>query len=776
MAAGGATPLGNLPVELTSFVGRTQELPEIRRLLAVAHAVTLTGPGGIGKTRLALRAARELAPHFAHGVWLVELAEVDNPEVVVQAVARVLGVHEQPGATTHEAVVAHLLERQLLIVLDNCEHLIDACRDLVAAIVSRDRDVRVLATSRQRLGLVGESLISVPPLELQAEQEHTSSGVVPTSDAVTLLVDRSRALVPEFTLTDETRDAVVEICRRLDGMPLAIELAAVRLASLTPTDLLDRLDDRFRLLTAARDQRSRRHQALRAAVEWSHELLGPEERMLWRRLSVFAGSVGIDGAEAVCAGDGLERDRVLDLIASLVDSSVLTVVHGAHRTRYRLLDTMRLYGAERLREAGEELELRRRHALWYASLVSADERPWWMSPGQPDAVDVLDVEWANIEAALDFVSGSAEGAPIGLRMATDLTVYWIMRGSYRTGGARLDALLDAAPALTAERAFALWARGFMAQAIGDSDTSLESYEAARQLSEQIGAKRQLGYALMGLALVRLRRGELDPGSEALLASDDLTREHPVDRGFNRLLTATLLAVVGEWARAAGAVREGLDATAALGDSFVRGSLLVVAGTIEWQLGDTSAAVANINDAVRIGDRLGWRGALNQALDARAWIAASMGELERAAMLEGAVTSLRQDLGTVGLPWWQPQRDRAAAQIREGLDEPRARECYEHGYALAREHAAARLALDEVLPPARPTSAAERDPLALTERELEVARLVADGRSNPAIAEALYVSTATVKTHVSHILQKLALESRVQLASWIAAHDPEPADR
>ena len=304
---------GNLPVELTSFVGRTRELLEIRRLLAVAHTVTLTGLGGIGKTRLALRAAHQLARHFPDGVWWVELGELETGDLVVDALAHALEVSERPGAGVEASVLAHLRDRRPLIVFDNCEHLVDACRALVSTLVSRNENVRVLCTSRQRLGVPGESIVVVSPLAVPAATERSSVGAVSEVDAVSLLIDRARVLVPDFVVTDDNFGAVTEICERLDGLPLAIELAAVRLASLAPADLLDRLDDRFRLLTTERDHQSRRHQALRAAVEWSHDLLGVEEQVLWRRCSVFAGSFGIDAAEAVCSADGLDRDRIVDL-------------------------------------------------------------------------------------------------------------------------------------------------------------------------------------------------------------------------------------------------------------------------------------------------------------------------------------------------------------------------------------------------------------------------------------------------------------------------------
>src|SRR4051794_6848780 len=342
---------GNVQVELSSFVGRAQELLEIRRLLAVARTVTLTGAGGIGKSRLALRAAHQLGRHFPDGVWWVELAEVDSPELLVDAVANAVGATERPRVASADALVDFLCGQRLLLVLDNCEHLVAACHDLVTALVSRGEAVRVLCTSRQRLGVSGESIVVVSPLGVPNRGSHTSVTALGEVEAVKLLVDRAQATAPDFVLTDENAEAASEICRRLDGLPLAIELASVRLASLSANDLLARLDDRFRLLRTERHQ-SRRHQAIRATVEWSYELLTEEERILWRRASVFPGGFGIAAAEAVCSGDGLEQDRIVDLLASLVERSILTMRHGGRSSRYGLLETMRLYGAERLRGVG----------------------------------------------------------------------------------------------------------------------------------------------------------------------------------------------------------------------------------------------------------------------------------------------------------------------------------------------------------------------------------------------------------------------------------------
>jgi predicted ATPase/DNA-binding CsgD family transcriptional regulator len=767
---------GNLPVELSSFVGRAPELLEIRRLLPVAHAVTLTGPGGIGKSRLALHAGHKLKRLFPDGVWMVELAELDAPDLLPHAVAHALRVYERPDVAIEDALVAHLKERRELLVLDNCEHLLSACRQLVSAVVSRCDRVRILCTSRQRLGVAGEAIVAVSALEVPAVAAKLPIAGLAEVEALRLLVDRAVAAAPDFALTDENRGAASDICRRLDGLPLAIELAAVRLASMTADDLLERLDDRFRLLATDRSPESPRHQALRATVEWSHELLSDEERTLWRRLSVFAGRFGIDAAEAVCSGTGLERDRVLDVVGSLVDRSILTMGRGGRRGRYRLLETMRLYGAERLREAGEDTERLSRHAAWYAQLISAGDRPWWGTPDQVDVLDLLDVEWANVEAALDFCAGSAADAQAGLRMATDLWLYWVVRGSYRIGRRHLEAFLAQAPAPNATRAMALWAFGFLTQATGDHDVALTGFEEARRINTETGGERELGYALFGLGLVRLRLGKLQLALESLAASREtmLRVDDAMGRALGLYFLATALAAAGQLTDARRLAQEGLEASERAGDTFARGILNTLLGIVEWRLDDAQAAEARIKEAVRTQNRIGHRWGMATSLEGLAWVAASSGRPERASLLLGASASLWQELGINLIPYWQPHHDGCEAAARADLGETRCRACWEEGYALSRGQEVAAALEDTVPEEHRPAVISGEDAFELTARELEVARLVADGLSNPAIAAALFVSVATVKTHVSHILGKLGLQSRVQLASWVADHDPGPA--
>jgi predicted ATPase/DNA-binding CsgD family transcriptional regulator len=365
----GARP-GDLPPELTSFVGRRNEVIEAKKMISASRLVTLTGPGGVGKTRLALRVAADVRRAFADGVKLVELSRLRDPVQLAGAVAESLGLREDPGGSSMAVLTDHLRERRMLLVLDNCEHMVEPVAVLTGALLNRCPPLRILTTGREPLGIEGEMTLPVPSLSVPDPRRSYSPQELSRFEAVTLFIDRARAKVPGFGITDDNQAAVVEICRRLDGLPLAIELAAVRIRALSAQQIADRLDDRYRLLTAGPRSSPTRQQTLRACIQWSHDLCSPREQLLWARLSIFSGGFRLDAAEGICAGDGLAGEDVLDLVSSLVDKSILMPEEHGPVLRYRMLETIREFGRERLRESGEYAELYHRHRRWYADLVA----------------------------------------------------------------------------------------------------------------------------------------------------------------------------------------------------------------------------------------------------------------------------------------------------------------------------------------------------------------------------------------------------------------------
>src|SRR5215470_14041325 len=374
--APGARVTGNLPAELTSFVGRRNEIAEVRRLLASSRLVTLTGVGGVGKTRLALRAAAGLRRAFRDGVWLVRLDQLRDEALVAQAVAGALGLQDRTRYAPVAALADYLAGRQLLLVLDNCEHLVDAAAELADQVLRAAAGLRVLATSREALTIEGETVLAVPPLPAPQAGRPLSVAELARFPAVSLFAERAAQVVPGFAVTEANAAAVAGICRRLEGLPLAIELAAARLPVLSAEQIDARLGDRLGLLTRGGRTRPDRQRTLRASIEWSYELCTRAERLLWARLSVFAGGFELDAAEGVCADDRLAAGDVLDLVADLAGKSILIAEHREGVARYRLPEPLREFGQERLCESGEETALRRRHRDWHEQLARRADTDW----------------------------------------------------------------------------------------------------------------------------------------------------------------------------------------------------------------------------------------------------------------------------------------------------------------------------------------------------------------------------------------------------------------
>jgi predicted ATPase/DNA-binding CsgD family transcriptional regulator len=488
----------NLPVALTSFVGRERELAELREALAETRLLTLTGPGGCGKTRLALRAGAEVLDRFPGGVWWVELAPLAGEKLVGAAVAEALGVRPLPGTSELQAACAYLASRRALVVLDNCEHLLGACSGATEAVLKAAPEVVVLATSRAPLGVGGETDWRVPPLTLPAPE--SSSGALAESDAVSLFVERARKVRPGFALSDGNARSVARVCGELDGLPLAIELAAARVRMLSVDQIAAGVSDRFLLLTGGARTAAERQQTLRASVDWSHDLLSVDERVLLRRVAVFAGGFTLEAAESVCAGDGIERDRVLDLLGSLVEQSLVNAEHREAGVRYRLLETVRGYGLERLAGAGEEEAVRTRHRDYYLALAEK-AGPQLETGRQREWLERLDPEAANLRRAIGW---AAETEPAkALRLCAALTFWWQQRGHLSEADALFSKALEAhdADELTSARAQVMWGRAYLCALSGRFETAIADAEALLAKAEQVGDEGAVARALQVIGMV-----------------------------------------------------------------------------------------------------------------------------------------------------------------------------------------------------------------------------------------------------------------------------------
>jgi len=681
-----ATHPTNLPSSSTRFVGRIWEQRELAEVLSTTRLLTLTGPGGCGKTRLALEVAGTLGSASPDGVWLVELAGLGDAALVPRAVADALGVREQPGQDLRATVCDFLAPRQVLLVLDNCEHLLDGCAPFAALLLRTCAGVRLLATSRQALGIAGETVWRVAGLASPDEGVAVDLEGLVRFDAVRLLVERARTVRSTFALTERNAPAVLQICQRLDGLPLALELAAARLGHLGVEDVAARLDDRFALLTGGSRTSLPRQQTLRATMEWSYGLLTAAEQTVLRHLAVFAGGCTLEAAATVCAGAGVEGEQVLDLLAGLIDKSLLALEERDGRGRYRLLETVRQYGREQLEAAGDAAQARLRHQDWSLALAEAAEQEL-TGPDQGVWLSRLETEHDNLRAALAWARDTGQSA-VGLRLATALWRFWYTHGHLSEGRAWLEELLVAAePIATAlpasVRAAALYGMGVLAWAQGDYDRTTTLCADSLALCRDLGDRRGIACALTTLGNVAISRG--DYTRARALHEEGLGHRRALGDTWGMALSLHNLGNVataqGDYARAAALHEESLALRRGLGDAAGIAASLGSLASVATTQGGYARATALSEEGLAVARELGDKRLSADALTDQGRLALARGDAARALVLVEEGLALYRRLGD------QWGIARALAALGRGAlargDTARARAVYEEGLALYR---------------------------------------------------------------------------------------------
>jgi len=639
----------NLPQQVTTFIGREREHVQIKAALKKTRLLTLTGIGGIGKTRLSLQVAADVINEFADGVWFVELAPLTDSNLVPQVVATILGVKEDAGRPLTEALVASVRERQLLLVLDNCEHLVSACAELARQLLQAGPKLSILVTSREPLNISGEAVYTVPPLSIPSLDESMATDAIMRFEAVHLFVDRARATQASFRHSDQDMPAIVEICQRLDGIPLALELAAARVRALSVEEIAARVNDRFRLLTSGNRTAQPRQQTLRAMIDWSYDLLHDRERTLLRRLAVFAGSWTLEAAEGVGSGGGIEESEVLDLLTDLVEKSLVMV--DAEGGRYRLLETVRQYAHELLAESGEMEDARARHLGYFLRLAEA---AWsgLVGPQQGVWLARLDFERENLLAAHAWCMQSKGGGELALKLANSIKQYWVSRGQL---GLRYRLVVEAlahsgAQSRNLARCHGLFNAGQVCYFMGDYDQSIEYLREGLAIARELQEHARIEACLQLLGLSSLGRGDTTAArgylEEAVVRARDQGDRREMAAAINGL--AQFHRVVGELNAAEPLYQDVLALAKEIGDRESEAVAELNLAMVAICKGLADHARPMLLEAIAIARDMGSRPTGQSAIEVTAGMAAEQEFWERAARLFGAAeaqavqTGLRRD--------------------------------------------------------------------------------------------------------------------------------------
>lgn len=810
-----ARPLSsNLPVPLSSFIGREREINDVKHLLPAARLVSLTGVGGCGKTRLAIEVARSVFGTYDDAICWVELASLADEALLPQTVAEALHVREIPNQALSETLANFLKSKNLLLVLDNCEHLISACAQLSEQLLRACPDLKILATSREPLGIDGETVYQVPTLSLP-EPSASSLRQLLRSEAMCLFVERARAGDPGFSLTEQNGRAAAQICRRLDGIPLAIELAAVRVKLLSVEHLAERLDDRFNLLTSGSHTALPRHQTLRATIDWSYDLLPEEARVLFRRLAVFAGGFTLEAAEQICADESLLKPAVVDRLGRLVDRSLVIVVQQAEEERYGLLETIREYAREKCSASGEEERVQQRHFDFFLKLAEQAE-PRLYEAQEASWLNRLEREHDNLRRALEWSQGTDDRNELGLRLAGALGKFWEIRGYFREGREYISAALSRATVSgTSSHTKAVFTEGDLAFEQGDFQVARARLEQSISAYRKLGASHRAGLAeaLRQCGYCATEMGDYATASRMLTEALGTMRELKNPTGIARTLWQLGWAMLrsGDFEHAAQYFEEALPMVRQIGSKYQMSLVLSGLADLRFYRGDYEAAAALEEESLQCAREVGYTWRVPASLGSLARIAIRQGNLKKAAALLGESITLRREIGEQGGTAWclekfaevaliQAQHESSARQaeafgraarlygaaatlraaigsaldlidqsdyerhlalIRGRLGQAAFKTIWAEGQAMALEQAIA-YALEAATPPEQLVKQAFGG---LTGRERQVAELIAQGKSNREIAQAMMVEVKTVETYVTRILGKLGFDSRVQIATW-----------
>ncbi|HET9909513.1 MAG TPA: LuxR C-terminal-related transcriptional regulator [Anaerolineales bacterium] len=775
----------NLPTQLTSFVGREKELADVKRLLQNTHLLTLIGLGGTGKTRLSLEAAGEMLHLYPDGVWFVELAPILDPRLVPRTTAIAIGLRDEPQRPVIDMLCDYLHEKKILIVLDNCEHLVDACARTADRILRAAPDTRILASSREALGIGGEVTYRVPSLDLPDLSHLPPVDSLSQYEAVKLFIDRATSAVPTFTVTNDNAPALAQVCYHLDGVPLAIELAAAKIRVLTVEQIAKRLDDRFRLLTGGSRTVLERHQTLRAAIDWSFNLLLEDEQALFQRLSVFVGGWTLEAAESVCEGGSVKREDILNRLEQLVNKSLVITEEVEHESRYHMLETIRQYAREKLFDTGQDKTLRQKHGDWFLKLAEDAERGLLFGKEFAKWMDRLEHDLDNFRAALAWLL-ETEQIEKCVRLASKLGLFWIDRNFYSEGRYWLETGLKYRDVLSKNTlAKAIRISGRLLARMGEYDQAIRHGEESVALFREISDKFDVALAIQFLGETIYERGDDNSDTQYYEEALWLYRE----LGLREFANGMMIELgwhhvsVGNFLDGFSTLEECLQTARELNELPSIAYSLFVLGICRWRYAELDKSEAALKEGLRLYKQLGDRWFTHACLIGLAGVASLRGKGEQAAKLIGFSDKGMEFIGGVKPPFWMRDYENPIIDsIRSQMEDSAYTKAWNEGYSMTLEQAIelaeSQFVLSVPMSELKPEIGASILPSqrevekqkygGLTEREREVAAQIAQGKSNQTIARELFVGLKTVEAHVTRILSKLGFTSRAQIAGWAVA--------